>query len=211
MANELLLQYPSDITEPAKVLLRKVRGEAVPLATAVHAGWHLQGVALGQLLPDNGGGMVATPKRPVVNNDPVSEAARKGASQLKHQPQQPAQPQDEEFDAGVTGDEEKTVGGIIDPDGGSPARTPKPAPVKATDDPDSGAPPMPPGFKTPGFKHCPPPAMCTNEECEHVLAQCCGERGMRGPLTDALISKLLSVVTKLLTDWITSRTGSLTP
>jgi hypothetical protein len=195
MANELLQQYPTDITEPAKVLLAKVRGENVPLSRAAHAAWHLQGAALNQLLPDNSVGLTSPRKL-----DNASKPA-------------------EGFDAGCgpddCGDEGQGDGsdsvGSKNPQTEAQSKTQtagqKDKPKAATDDADSGAPPVPPGFKskTVGFKHCPQPQAITPEECEHVLAQCSGERGMRGPLTDALLSKLMAVVTKLLTDWISSK------
>lgn len=69
--------------------------------------------------------------------------------------------------------------------------------------------------KAAGLKHCPDPLSIGREQVEHVLACAAGERGMQGAaagtgaglLTEEFLSKLLSVATKLLLDWISKKTA----
>lgn len=48
-----LLPYPTDISEPASILLKKLSGEEVGHNCCIHAAYQIQGVALGQLFPDD--------------------------------------------------------------------------------------------------------------------------------------------------------------
>lgn len=71
MANEAinLNPYPTDISEPANILLQHFRSKDVPTATLAHAAYQTVGVVLGKSMPDNG---IA----------PVAAAARKGAGNV---------------------------------------------------------------------------------------------------------------------------------
>jgi hypothetical protein len=89
-------------------------------------------------------------------------------------------------------------------------------------DPSQAKPKSPRRLNTPsprkaaGLKHCPDPNSIGREQVEHVLACASGERGMQGAaagtgaglLTGEFLSKLLSVATKLLLDWISKKTTS---
>jgi hypothetical protein len=68
MAQSFMLNpYPTDIAEPSNVLLQYFRSKDVPINTLVHAAYQVQGVVMGEMLPDN----------------PVQAAAEDGSSQAQ--------------------------------------------------------------------------------------------------------------------------------
>lgn len=173
-----LYPYPETAGEAAKLLLAKVRGEEVPLACAVHAGWHLQGFAQSRLLPDNGNNGDNPPMQggsPRKLSGSQESKAQHGTHHASHEAAE-----DEPQDTKST----------------NPPANVKPAGQDAP-------------RKAVGFKHVQDPSTCNREQCEHVLAQFAGERGVGaeagGIFTDELLSKLLSVTTKLLLDWMSKR------
>jgi hypothetical protein len=53
VGHHLLTPYPTDLNEPADILLAKMSGEDVPLGCCVHAAYQIQGVTLSNLFPDD--------------------------------------------------------------------------------------------------------------------------------------------------------------
>lgn len=55
------LNYPAEMPlDAVSILWDRVRGQAVPLGTLIHAAWAVAGYALGQLLPDGATGGIST-------------------------------------------------------------------------------------------------------------------------------------------------------
>ena len=115
--------YPTDLNEPANIMLDKITGGDVPLACAVHAAYQIQGVALSRLLPDED------------NGPPAAKGAKKG---------------------------------------------------DIWDRPD--------GMKC--------PSECDEDECVDALKDAAGKKGVKGPLSDALLVKLLAAAMKYLSEWL---------